>query len=91
MKKVKKKKQISVTQEDIATGKRNETQSCPAWLACRRALPYGDLSVGANDLYFDGAMTELPLPVRKWIERFDRSGAESVKPFRFTLRLSWMP
>lgn len=79
---------ISVTEEDIANGRRKRCQKCPVAIAMLRA---GFYTVWANpgDLtWIDSERNEhscvTPDEVREFITRFDNH--EPVAPFTFELR-----
>ena len=78
---------ISVTQEDIAMGRRMDICECPIALAMRRCGmedPAVDGWVAYRSAH-DSKGAALPDSARRFVQRFD--GLESVSPFEFEVDL----
>lgn len=79
---------ISVTEDDIAQGKRGSCEACPIALAAGRAVPGAEASVGGShlDIYLAGRILTAPLPeaAATFVRRFDDS-AIPVGPLEFEI------
>lgn len=77
---------ITVTQDDIDNGHRNDCERCPVAIAIRRCIdvPYG-VDVGGNTRIITPIGNfKYPSTVRKFIHNFDNQ--LTVKPFTFNLK-----
>lgn len=76
---------ISVTQEHIDQGKKNDNRACPIALAINDATKTNSASVGWFSCSFHthlGRVTRsLPVQASRFIDYFD--GGNSVSPFEF--------
>lgn len=84
--------QIDVTQDDIDSGRRRGSRSCPIARAARRALPTGVIvKVGTFSVEIRSvsgiAEWENPKAVRGFIAAFDTFGPAAVEPFSFSVEL----
>lgn len=79
---------ISVTEEDIALGKKGRYRGCPVALAATRATGH---EVGVThdtiDIQMEDERIEIitPAEAKSFIRRFDHG--KPVKPFTFTLSI----
>lgn len=81
-------KTITVTQEDIEQGIKEDTHRCAVALAVKRAMGWNDVLVGGqicNARAWESGHKEYKVPeeVRKFVWAFDRGDA--VRPFTFEL------
>lgn len=78
---------ISVTEEDIANGKRQTCDSCPIALAVKRAYPGCPVSVDQWGIKIAGCrMYRVNDQMYKFMTDFDLCGPKAVKPFLFVLK-----
>lgn len=82
---------VSVTQNDIDTGKRGAMCECPVAKAISRAMNSRDVAVDGVRLYALGAVIYLPPAAKEFITAFDypgsskRAGLREAVPFEFDL------
>ena len=79
---------VVVKKSHITNGNRSSMTSCPIALALKAKL-HRRVSVGGDDVTIfrngRGRTISLPQTARNFVNTFDESGADAVKPFRFTL------
>lgn len=78
---------ITVTQDDINTGRTKNCGWCPVALAVRRLLVPGS-SVSVSGTHVNISISKgllLPIEAQKFIDRFDRG--DPVVPFTFELHI----
>ncbi len=83
---------IKVTQKHINEGIREDSCMCPVALAIKDRLA-GRCSVSAVDveehyIFTGSAHCAAPRSVKRFINRFDKNGRNSVKPFNFKLNIN---
>lgn len=74
---------ITVTQKDIAKGKRYDCGYCPTALAIQRASKNEDVAVMGMRCEIDGELFDLPEKAILFIHNFDLG--KPVKPFSFEI------
>lgn len=85
---------ISVTQNHITRGRRNNCYSCPIALAIIDATGCNKVVVNEDSVYYSyyeedgthrGFYHRLPRSAMKFVKEFDESEGEACRPFKFKL------
>ena len=77
---------ISVTQEDIEQGQRENCNYCPVALAIKRVVKPWDMAVGTSTCGINAHSYTLPTVAMMFIDSFDKG--LPVQPFEFELPIA---